>query len=221
MRVFLHVVCLKRIHPILIPRLLQTYNTKTTRTAITFLFTTTSSTRKDTYAHLIRWVTMLTRTYVNSRYWFYPIGNTPAVNLLRDVLVQEGGPVNILSLGCGDVRNILFTLWSQGPIKPNVTINVTACDIDPAILARNVFLLSFLVKCSAAHGASGPGDEILDTLWSIYYHFFLTAKSTSALQIHALELVELSVSADRWASSLYGQVFSFLGTTTLEAVRDF
>lgn len=29
---------------------------------------------------------MITNTYVSLREWFYPIGNTPAVNLLRDAI---------------------------------------------------------------------------------------------------------------------------------------
>ena len=40
--------------------------------------------------------------------FFYPIGNTPAVQLTRDLPREQPG--DILLLGCGDVRNILFTV---------------------------------------------------------------------------------------------------------------
>jgi len=40
--------------------------------------------------------------------FFYPIGNTPAVQLTRDLPREQ--PADILLLGCGDVRNILFTV---------------------------------------------------------------------------------------------------------------
>lgn len=43
--------------------------------------------------------------------FFYPIGNTPAVCLTQDVPYQEDA--DILLLGCGDVRNVLFTTYSD------------------------------------------------------------------------------------------------------------
>ena len=45
------------------------------------------------------------------KYYFYPFGNTPAVDLTRDVLPDK--PVNVLLLPSGDPRNILFTIYSQ------------------------------------------------------------------------------------------------------------
>ncbi len=60
---------------------------------------------------------MLTPTYVNLQYFFYPIGNTPAVNLLRDQPLGDAGSdqqtVRILSIACGDPRNLLFSLWCE------------------------------------------------------------------------------------------------------------
>ena len=43
--------------------------------------------------------------------FFYPIGNTSAV-VLTDTLPPEE-PANLLLLGCGDPRNILFTVYNQ------------------------------------------------------------------------------------------------------------
>ncbi len=58
---------------------------------------------------------MLTPTYVGLKYWMYPIGNTPAVNLLRDIPASSGKEesIRILCLASGDPRNILFSLWSE------------------------------------------------------------------------------------------------------------
>lgn len=92
---------------------------------------------------------MLTPTYVNVKSFFYPIGNTPAANLLRDYRPGEG-PVEILAIGCGDIRNILFTLWSE---QHNAcAFNFTACDCDPAIIGKHLILLlmqseSFVKPC--------------------------------------------------------------------------
>ena len=43
--------------------------------------------------------------------FFYAIGNTSAV-VLTDTLASEE-PANLLLLGCGDPRNILFTVYNQ------------------------------------------------------------------------------------------------------------
>ena len=59
---------------------------------------------------------MYTPTYVQLKYWYHPVGNTPAVNLLRDLQVSERSDrkhINFLSLACGDPRNVLFTLWCE------------------------------------------------------------------------------------------------------------
>ncbi|KAJ7051142.1 hypothetical protein C8F01DRAFT_1175952 [Mycena amicta] len=45
--------------------------------------------------------------YYPSKYFFCPISNTAAVSLLRDLAPEEPG--NILLLGCGDPRGILYT----------------------------------------------------------------------------------------------------------------
>jgi hypothetical protein len=54
---------------------------------------------------------MLSPTFVNIVTFFYPIGNTPAVNLTQDLPFDQ--EAKILLLGCGDVRSILFTVYSN------------------------------------------------------------------------------------------------------------
>ena len=104
----------------------------------------------------------------------------------------------------------------------DVTIKITACDIDSAILARNIFLLSYIVKHQERlEQAAASDDELLDNLWSIYYHFFLTGDALDLLQRHALELASASVSLEDWNSSLYGDTFGFISKTTLVEVSSF
>ena len=81
---------------------------------------------------------MLTPTYVNLKSFFYPIGNTPAANLLRDYRPHDA--VKVLAIGCGDVRNILFTLWSNQGAE--YTFDFTACDSDPAVLGKKNYPIS-------------------------------------------------------------------------------
>jgi hypothetical protein len=96
-----------------------------------------SSQTHRSFLFFTRFGKMLTSTYVNIRSFSYPIGNTPAANLLRDLRPGKE-PVEILALGCGDVRNILFTLWSQQ--HNTCKINFTTCDSDPAVLGMDIFL---------------------------------------------------------------------------------
>lgn len=41
--------------------------------------------------------------------YFYPLGNTPAVHLTRNLTREQ--PAKVLLLGCGDLRNVLFTSY--------------------------------------------------------------------------------------------------------------
>jgi hypothetical protein len=101
---------------------------------------------------------MLTPTYVNLNYFFYPIGNTPAVNFLRDqpsceARSKELQAVKLLSIACGDPRNLLFSLWCEDGkgecslplplpvmkltrelVDAKCTIDFMCCDIEPAVL---------------------------------------------------------------------------------------
>lgn len=43
--------------------------------------------------------------------YFYPVGNTAAVHLTRNLSIEESA--DLLLLGCGDVRNILFTVYTD------------------------------------------------------------------------------------------------------------
>ena len=47
------------------------------------------------------------------KYYFYPIGNTSAVSLSTDIAPED--PARILLLGCGDPRNVLYTIFTEAP----------------------------------------------------------------------------------------------------------
>jgi hypothetical protein len=54
---------------------------------------------------------MFAPVYLDILTFFYPIGNTPATCLTRNLSYEDRG--DLLLLGCGDVRDILFTLYSE------------------------------------------------------------------------------------------------------------
>ncbi|TIA45510.1 hypothetical protein D6C79_05640 [Aureobasidium pullulans] len=156
---------------------------------------------------------MLTPTYVNLKSFFYPIGNTPAANLLRDYRPHDA--VKILAIGCGDVRNILFTLWSNQ--EAECTFDFTACDSDPAVLARNVFLLT-AVACNA-ESAPPKQTEHIERLWRAYYHFYVTSTDLAFIQEHARQLYTASESLPTWNQSPFGAYLKFTTEATLTEVR--
>lgn len=45
------------------------------------------------------------------KYFFYPVGNTSATCLTQDLPVEQAA--DVLLLGCGDPRNILYTVYAD------------------------------------------------------------------------------------------------------------
>ncbi|KAI1420729.1 hypothetical protein F5Y12DRAFT_719251 [Xylaria sp. FL1777] len=147
---------------------------------------------------------MLTPVIANIISYFYPIGNTPAVSLTQTI--PPGEPVDILLLGCGDVRNILFTSC----VDAARVMDITCCDNQKAILARNILLLSLLID---------GNDSSDDLIWSLYYHMSLDSKSLELLRSQAQKLHDLSTSMDTWQQSKYSSRLRFCDTATLQDVR--
>ena len=65
---------------------------------------------------------MLHPAIVNIITFFYPLGNTPAVCLTQDLPSDQ--QADVLLLGCGDVRNILFTIYSDGAISELISAQI-------------------------------------------------------------------------------------------------
>lgn len=152
---------------------------------------------------------MFSPTYVQLKYWYYPIGNTPAVNLLRDLpAFQDQETIRILSLACGDPRNVLFSLWCDQGHNAKRSLSFTCCDVEPAVLARNVVLFTLISR-------GCPSTE----LWDLFYHFYVSAETLSILRTHASSLVEASGSIERWASSSYGKHIEYVNKATLRELR--
>ena len=67
---------------------------------------------------------------------------------------------NILSVGCGDIRSLVYTITSL-PNQFSGKLHVTMCDFDPFVMARNVLFLYMMVRCV---DRSKVGQS-LATLW--------------------------------------------------------
>ncbi|KAL1694465.1 hypothetical protein GGG16DRAFT_110174 [Schizophyllum commune] len=112
------------------------------------------------------------------RSFFYAIGNTSAEVLSASIPPEER--LDLLLLGCGDPRNILYTVYSDSPAGSRA-YDITCCYVEPAILARNILLFTLLADT----------DKGSDTaIWEIFYHlrisgpcspFFSATASSSSL----------------------------------------
>ena len=98
---------------------------------------------------------MLTPAFANITSFFYPIGNTPAVSLTQNLPPE--GKADILLLGCGDVRHILFTAHTdrefQASNDQSTTytyeivdrkLDVTCCDVEKAVIGASISCFTLL-----------------------------------------------------------------------------
>ncbi|OSX63103.1 hypothetical protein POSPLADRAFT_1181158 [Postia placenta MAD-698-R-SB12] len=130
------------------------------------------------------------------KYYWFPIGNTAAVCYSRDLAPEEPG--NILLLGCGDPRNVLYTIYNE-PTNGTRRLDFTCCDSEPAVLARNVLLLTLVID----------QQSYTNTVWNIFYHLYLDDASHQALLAQCRKLVALADTAQRWRDSPYGRIIRF------------
>ncbi|KAG8628327.1 hypothetical protein KVT40_004200 [Elsinoe batatas] len=153
---------------------------------------------------------MLTPPRLNyDLYHFYPFGNTPPVDLLKDCSTAESGPTRLLLLGCGDVRNVLRNAFE-----------FTLCDNNAAILARNVFLFTYLIAIHKdINGGGQATEQKLSVLWQQYYHLYITDSCLSMIREHATDLLRHSVTTESWLQSPYGSTITFTGGSVPAAIR--
>ncbi|KAI4672937.1 uncharacterized protein J4E78_001440 [Alternaria triticimaculans] len=139
--------------------------------------------------------------------FFYPVGNTPAVCLTQSLPREQDAA--LLLLGCGDIRNILFTAYS-GAGADDRKLDFTCCDIEAEIIARNVLALTLILDDT-------KGTRVRQ-LWNLYYHIFIDGESAGVLRSQSKKLLELAHSLKSWNEGPYGSTIRFCDSTTLENV---
>ncbi|KAJ0124535.1 hypothetical protein J7T55_005873 [Diaporthe amygdali] len=152
---------------------------------------------------------MLTPTVLNAVLPFFAVGNTPAVSVTRGV--PQGVDADILLLESGDVRHILYSAYHEKGF-PTRKLDLTFCDIEDAIIARNLLILTLLV-------AQGKDVEP-QLVWNVYYHLLLDEQSAEILLAHLTHLLAASNSLKDWKTSEFGGKFRFSNNSTLRSVRD-
>ncbi|KAK2735131.1 mynd finger family protein [Colletotrichum kahawae] len=149
---------------------------------------------------------MLTPTVANSISFFYPVGNTPAVNLARGL--PHGVDANLLLLGCGDVRNILHTAYNEVGLR-TVTCPMALSATTDRLEARDILLFSLLLDNAAAG----------NTAWNLFYDLRISKADTQLLSNQLEKLLAASKSFNSWKVSSYGKAFPFVDGATFDDVR--
>ncbi|KIK13865.1 hypothetical protein PISMIDRAFT_17684 [Pisolithus microcarpus 441] len=150
--------------------------------------------------------------YWLGRVYFYPVGNTSAVCLTEELPPEH--KADVLLLGCGDPRHVLYTVYadmstSHEPRK----LDITCCDVDAAILARNTLLFTLL--------ADEDAEVRLPSIWNVFYHMMLDENSLSVLIEQCRKLVPLAESLDSWRQGPYAHVVTMCNSDTLSEIGRF
>ena len=152
--------------------------------------------------------------------FYYPFGNTVAEDFLQSV-VNETGPT-ILSLGCGDIRSCLYTLWKHfGPESEKIydSVHFVLNDQSAAVLARNILFLYLCFSMPSDDISSLATKEWIASLWSIWYNHELSPAHHQLLMTALTQLLQWSESIEAWSRYELGALVRFTSDATLEAIR--
>ncbi|CAE6468387.1 unnamed protein product [Rhizoctonia solani] len=139
---------------------------------------------------------------------YSPIGSTAGISLTQDLLPEQSA--DILVLGCGDPRNILFTLYSDLTVaNAPRKMDITCCDIEPAILARNILLFSLLED----------GTETTTLIWDAFYHFKINDRTASLIEDQSRKIYDWAEDIQSWRRSPYGSFLKMVDTRSLTELR--
>ncbi|KAF8595632.1 hypothetical protein BDV93DRAFT_97478 [Ceratobasidium sp. AG-I] len=138
---------------------------------------------------------------------FYPMGVNAATSLSQDLSPEQSA--DILLLGCGDPRNILYTISTDITCPPAPRkLNITCCDLEPAVLARNLLLYTLI-----------EDDTPSNHLWDIFYHPKLSDHTFGLIASQSRKLLELSQSPETWRQSKYDSFLKFVDASSLVELR--
>ncbi|RDB20212.1 hypothetical protein Hypma_013001 [Hypsizygus marmoreus] len=142
--------------------------------------------------------------------FFYPIGNTPPVSFTQDLALEI--PADVLLLGCGDPRSILYTVYADHG-APNRNLDFTCCDADPAILVQAKYNDMFVTTASRSAGPLWP--YVVQAGGEHFRHYWATGITFQESSSHQATLVNPTL-----AYSASGRGFNMhYGTDPILAVH--
>ena len=107
-------------------------------------------------------------------------GNTPGVELTENYgTLKCDGSLNLLLLGAGDVRNLMFTVSELSQRKDDAIpkrLSFHFNDHDTSILARDVIILE------TVYSIDPDCKRDVDFLWNIWYNLALSNEDSKRLE---------------------------------------
>ncbi|KAK4186930.1 hypothetical protein QBC35DRAFT_474963 [Podospora australis] len=136
---------------------------------------------------------------------FSPADISPAISLTRDL--PQGVDGDILFLPGADLRNFLFTFYSEKGLPARQRLDFTAVYHPDQVvnLARNILVLSLILD----------GEVETEVVWGVYYHLWLSREEREVVRTQVDRLLQRA----GWCDDRWGEVVKFVDEKTLEEVR--
>lgn len=103
------------------------------------------------------------------RPFYYAVSNTPVRDICGDIPIGNSAgqqPLRICLQGAGDIRNVLHSVYSRRKIGDKQRIEFYVNDHNPAIVARDILLLTLASR--APQGNNDSLKRFVDVFFSIY-----------------------------------------------------
>ncbi|CAE6381532.1 unnamed protein product [Rhizoctonia solani] len=161
-----------------------------------------------------------------AKYFFYPMGITAAKSLTQDLSPEQSA--DILILGCGDPRDILFTLYSDLTIGNAVRkMDITCNEVEAAIIGKSTLFFSYFQSDTMVIPARNillfsmleDNMESSDTIWDFFYHFKISDSTARVVQSQSQKLEKYARDIQSWRQSPYGSFLKMVDTKTLVELR--
>ena len=152
--------------------------------------------------------------------YYYPFGNSPAEDFLQSVSLADCREPTVLSLGCGDMRSPMFTIFNNFGLDGEVSggfsgVHFVLNDRNASILARNIL---FLYLCMHLPESSMERKKWIASVWAIWYNHQLLPEHNKVLLSALEELRKWSCTWHEWSKCPLGMVVKFSSPATFAAV---
>ena len=153
--------------------------------------------------------------------FYYPFGNSPAEDFLQSVSMAYCREPTVLSLGCGDMRSPVFTIFNNFGLDGEVSggfsgVNFVLNDRNASILARNIL---FLYLCMHLPESAMERKKWIASVWAIWYNHQLLLEHNKMLLSALEELCKWSCTWHKWSKCPLGKVVKFSSPATFAAVK--
>ena len=152
---------------------------------------------------------------------YYAFGNSFAEDFLQSVSVADCREPSILSLGCGDMRSVMFTIFKNFGFKGRNSNGFTGAqfwlnDRSASVIARDIV---FLYLCTTMPESVADRKEWVASIWSVWYNLELQPQHEDMLNRALHNLTKWSNTWKSWSQCPLGNIVSFSSPATFAKVK--